>query len=179
MNSLKQTQIAGLLLIDTLALKDNRGKLIKPYSQHFFGEEMLHFKVKETWFTHSKKDVIRAMHMQIGPLSCQKYISVISGSVIDVVIDLRKDSPTFMNVVTNILDGSLPQALFVPADCAHGYRVLEEDTITMYMANEVHDEKNDIGIRWDSFGYDWGITTPILSAKDLILPTLADYLKVK
>ncbi len=177
MNRIKQTKIEGLYIINTLSFSDNRGKLVKPYSLNFFEDKSLDFNFKEIWFTLSKKDVIRAMHMQVGPKKCEKYVSVIKGSVLDVIIDLRKDSSTFMTIESFLLNSSTPQALFIPANCAHGYKVLEDDTITMYMATEVHDEQNDIGIKWNSFGFDWAIISPILSARDLILPTLDEYLK--
>ena len=175
-NKVIETKISNLLLIDTLSFSDNRGKLIKPFSINFFENLDLNLNFKETWFTQSSKDVIRAMHMQLGTKACEKFISVISGSVIDVIIDLRKDSDTFLKTEYFELKGSIPQALYIPIGCAHGYKVLEDNTITMYMATDVHDQKNDIGIRWDSFGYDWKIKKPIISERDLELPLLQEYL---
>jgi dTDP-4-dehydrorhamnose 3,5-epimerase len=177
MNRINKTEIEGLYLIDTFSFSDNRGKLIKPFTNLFFDNHSLNLSFKETWFTQSHKNVIRAMHMQVGPKGCEKLISVIKGSVFDVIIDLRKDSPTFLKTQSFLLSSSKPHALYIPQNCGHGYKVLEDDTITMYMATNTHDDKNDVGILWDSFGFDWKINNPILSDRDLQLPTLEDYLK--
>ena len=64
------------------------------------------------------------------------------------------------------LTAKTPKALYIPKGCAHGYRVLEDNTITLYKATKVHSAKHDLGIKWDSFGYDWDILNPIISKKD-------------
>ena len=175
---IQQANIEGLLVIDSLLFNDSRGTLIKPYSEEFFNSiEDLNLNFKEVWFTKSFKNVIRAMHLQTGPKACEKMVSIIEGSVLDVVIDLRKDSASFLKIYSLILDAATPKSLYIPKGCAHGYKVLTDRTLVMYMATETHDTAHDTGIKWDSIDFDWEIEEPILSFKDLHLPILEDFLK--
>lgn len=172
---IEETNIAGLFLIEALRFEDLRGELIKPFNFDQYSRLDVNLDFKETWFTKSKKDVIRAMHLQIEEMACEKLVSVINGSVIDVVLDLRPNSETYGNYFEIELNDKTPKALYIPQGCAHGYRVLENNTITMYKATKVHSAKHDLGIKWDSFGYDWNIKNPILSDKDLNLIEFKDY----
>ena len=168
---IRETEIEGLLIIQGLLFTDLRGSLIKPYSKMFFKERNnVNLDIKETWFTKSQKNVIRAMHLQVGKFECEKLVSVIQGAVIDVVLDIRKDSKTYGKWFEFELNEEDSVSIYIPKGCAHGYKVLKDNTITLYMATETHDPDNDVGIRWDSFGYNWQINNPILSEKDLELP---------
>ncbi len=91
-----ETKIQGLLLIEGIKFSDNRGDLIKPFTLDFFeGMEFLNLNFKETWFTKSQKDVIRAMHLQVGEKACEKMVSVIHGAVKDFFLYLRSESETY------------------------------------------------------------------------------------
>ncbi len=164
------TPIQDLYLIDCFIFDDERGQLMKPYSHRAYANLSVNLNFKETWFTKSHKNVIRGMHMQIGEMGAEKLVSVIQGSVLDVVLDTRKQSPTYGLVYEVKLEASKPQALYIPIGCAHGYKVIEEQTITMYMATKVHSAEHDQGVLWNSFGYDWRIKKPIISARDWELP---------
>lgn len=172
------TKIEGLFVIDGFRFNDLRGSLIKPYSKTFFEDSGLNINLdfKETWFTKSHKDVIRAMHLQVGQFACEKLVSVIQGSVLDVILDLRKESKTFSQTFELELNENNSKALYIPKGCAHGYKVLDDNTLTMYMATEVNVPKDDVGIRWDSFEYDWGLDNPIISVKDQELPIFSSLL---
>ncbi|MEI6294192.1 MAG: dTDP-4-dehydrorhamnose 3,5-epimerase family protein [Methanomicrobiales archaeon] len=173
---IKETEIEGLLVIEGVLFKDLRGALIKPFSKSFFNEfPGLNLDIKETWFTRSHVDVIRAMHLQVGEFACEKIVSVIQGAVIDVILDTRKSSKTFKKWFELELNEDSSVALYIPKGCAHGYKVIRENTLTMYMATEVNVPKDDVGIRYDSFGYDWKIDHPVLSEKDKNLPPLSDF----
>lgn len=168
---IQKTEIEGLFLIEGFSFNDNRGSLIKPFSLSFFNNEFkynLYFK--EVWFTKSNKNVIRAMHLQVGEFACEKLVSVINGAVIDVVLDIRKESLTYGKWFEIELNEKNNNALYIPKGCAHGYKVLLDNTITLYMGTEINVPKDDVGIRWNSFGYDWGIENPIISEKDANLP---------
>ena len=171
----EETNIAGLFLIEALRFEDLRGELIKPFSFDHFNILNINLDFKETWFTKSKKDVIRAMHLQVKEMACEKLVSVINGAVIDVVLDLRQSSETYGKYFEIELNDKTPKALYIPKGCAHGYKVLKNNTITMYKATKVHSAKHDIGIKWDSFGYNWNIKNPILSEKDLNLIEFKHY----
>ena len=120
-------------------------------------------------------NVIRAMHLQVGKLACEKIVSIIRGKVHDVILDIRESSPTYGQVFDVVMDEQDPVALYIPIGCAHGYRVLQDESIVMYMSTQDHSGKDDVGIKYDSFGFDWGITNPILSEKDKNLPPFGKY----
>ena len=108
--------------------------------------------------------------MQVEPFPINKLVSVIQGKLVDVVIDCRFHSPSYGIFEEFILDGDDSKLLYIPAGCAHGYKVLEENTITMYMSDNIHHGPSDVGFKYDSFGYNWKIDKPIISEKDRTLP---------
>lgn len=174
----EKTTIDGLYVIELNPFNDLRGQLLKPFNQYRFEDgiiEKVNLDIKEVWFTKSKINVIRAMHLQIGALACEKIVSIIQGSVLDVVLDIREDSPTYGKYFDIVLNENNPKSLYIPIGCAHGYRVLENNSIVMYMSTQDHSSKDDVGIRYDSFGFDWKIKNPIISEKDANLPLFGMY----
>tara|TARA_B100000767_G_C19697997_1_gene507073 strand:- start:244 stop:777 length:534 start_codon:yes stop_codon:yes gene_type:complete len=167
---MEKININGLKIIKGFSFKDNRGELMKPFSVTFGNSEDL--KIKEVWFTMSSLNVVRAMHMQVGPMATQKFVTPISGAILDVIVDCRSSSSTFRNVFMKKINAIDNIALKIPKGCAHGYRVLSKNTVVMYMADNIHDEKNDVGFKWNSFGFDWGIINPIISDRDTNLPEI-------
>ena len=171
--NISRTNIEGLFVIEIKPFDDQRGLLFKPFRLSFYLNNIgkdLNVNIKEVWFTKSKLNVVRAMHLQTGKFACEKIVAIIQGKVHDVILDTRKDSITYGNVFDIELSENSPKALYIPIGCAHGYRVLSDDTIMMYMATEEHSPKDDTGIKYDSFGFDWGIENPIISEKDANLP---------
>lgn len=174
----EKTPIEGLYIIELNPFNDLRGQLLKPFNQFKFKdgiEEKVNLDIKEVWFTKSKINVIRAMHLQVGTLACEKIVSIIQGCVHDVILDIREDSPTYGKYFDIVLNEELPKALYIPIGCAHGYRVLQDKSIVMYMSTQDHSGKDDVGIKYDSFGFDWGIKNPIISEKDANLPLFGTY----
>lgn len=171
-----EINIQDVKILEGKLFSDIRGKLKKTFQLNSFNDQ-IQFSIKEIWFTKSQKNVIRGMHLQLGNKPTSKLISVINGKIEDVLIDLRPSSSTFLNVFSIILDECDSKVLYVPMGIAHGYKALVENTIVMYNSNEIHDEKNDVGIRWDSFEYDWKIKTPILSERDKNLIDFKKYIK--
>lgn len=167
MNLRQNTKIKGLYVYEGLNFNDSRGSLIKPVS---FDLQGIKFDVKETWFTCSKKNVIRGMHMQIDPYPINKLVSVIQGKVIDVVLDCRKESSTFGMFEHFLISAAENKLIKIPIGCAHGYKVLEDNTITMYMSDNLHHGLSDVGYHYNSFGYNWDIAQPIISERDNNLP---------
>jgi dTDP-4-dehydrorhamnose 3,5-epimerase len=159
-----KTNIEGLFTIEGKRFVDLRGELIKPFSTNLMPEG-LNLNIKEVWFTKSIKNVIRGMHLQIQPYACEKIVSVINGEVLDVILDLRNGSKTYGQTYETQLSAETIKALYIPKGCAHGYKVIE-DSLVMYMGTEVNVSSCDIGIKWNTFGYDWKIDNPILSKKD-------------
>jgi dTDP-4-dehydrorhamnose 3,5-epimerase/CDP-3, 6-dideoxy-D-glycero-D-glycero-4-hexulose-5-epimerase len=174
----KTTQIEGLYLIELNPFHDLRGQLFKPFNAYDYQAGINHpvnTEIKEVWFTRSKLNVIRAMHLQVGKLACEKIVSIIKGKVHDVVLDIRADSPTYGKWFDMVLSEESPVALYIPVGCAHGYKVIEDDSIVMYMSTQNHAAQDDVGIRYDSFGFDWQIENPVISEKDAQLPLFGEY----
>ncbi|MCL1851256.1 MAG: dTDP-4-dehydrorhamnose 3,5-epimerase family protein [Bacteroidetes bacterium] len=172
------TYINGLSVITLNPFQDIRGELLKPFNTEMYQygiSNNVNLNIKEVWFTKSKKDVIRAMHLQVGAFACEKIVTIIQGKVHDVVLDIRDNSPTYGQYFDIILDEKSPKALYIPIGCAHGYKILNNNSIVMYMATQLHVAKDDVGIRYNSFGFDWGIENPILSEKDKNLPLFGEY----
>ena len=172
------TTINGLYVIELNPFNDLRGQLLKPFNAYAYRDgipAVINTDIKEVWFTKSKMNVIRAMHLQVGEFACEKIVSIIRGKVLDVVLDIRADSPTYGKWIDIVLTEDAPVALYIPVGCAHGYKVLQDESIVMYMSTQDHSGKDDIGIRYDSFGFDWQIENPVISEKDANLPLFGEY----
>ncbi|GAA0754078.1 dTDP-4-dehydrorhamnose 3,5-epimerase family protein [Psychroflexus lacisalsi] len=173
-----KTLIDGLFIIELSPFNDLRGQLFKPFNSFQFAQnapQEINVEIKEVWFTKSKINVIRAMHLQVGALACEKIVSVIKGKVLDVILDIREGSSTYGKVFEIELSESIPQALYIPIGCAHGYKVLQDESIVLYMSTQNHSGKDDVGIYYKSFGYNWNIENPIISEKDKNLPDFGNY----
>jgi dTDP-4-dehydrorhamnose 3,5-epimerase/CDP-3, 6-dideoxy-D-glycero-D-glycero-4-hexulose-5-epimerase len=167
---IKETFIKGLFEIKHAIFNDLRGELFKPFISKEYSDSSLNYDFKEIWFTRSHKNVIRAMHMQAGDSPCEKLITVINGRITDVILDLREDSKTYGEYFTRELSPENRLAMYIPIGCAHGYKVHEDNTVVMYAGTKPHSAKDDIGVRWDSFGYDWQSKDFIISDRDKELP---------
>ncbi len=173
-----KTFIKGLYVIELSIFNDNRGQLLKPFSNSIFIERApgaINTEIKEVWFTKSKLNVIRAMHLQVGALACEKIVSIIKGKVLDVILDVRGNSPTYGKYFEIELSEETPKSLYIPTGCAHGYKVLQDESIVMYMSTQIHSAKDDVGIYYNSFGYDWQLEDPIISEKDTKLPGFGEF----
>lgn len=105
------------------------------------------------------------MHFQAPPQDHEKLVYVTSGEILDVILDLRKQSAGYGRFITLRLS-EYGSSVFIPKGCAHGFLALSDSATVVYNVTTVYDPKADQGIRWDSFGFDWPVTTPILSARD-------------
>ncbi len=133
------------------------------------------FIPRESFYSTSRRGVLRGMHFQTPPHSHAKLVYCIRGSALDVVVDLRKSSPRYGAAASAELSEKNHQQLFIPTGLAHGFLALESDTVLVYMTTTVHSPSHDMGIHWDSFGFDWGTEAPTLSARDARLPTLGAF----
>lgn len=160
------TQIGEVKLITLDPMGDARGAFVKIFNEAVYGREDIEFTLKEQYYSVSNKNVIRGMHFQEPPFHCAKLVTVMRGSILDVVLDIRKESPTFGQWTVIPMDAALPQALYIPEGCAHGFLALEDNTCMLYNVSEVYNRDCDTGIRWDSFGYRWPANDPVISARD-------------
>lgn len=165
--------IPGVCLIAHQTHDDARGRFTKLLHPDDLGlPPGLPFPLRETFVSWSEPGVLRGMHFQSPPYAHDKAVACLSGRVLDVVLDLRRGSPTFGLATGFELDGSSPSTVFVPAGCAHGFAVLGDARALMhYAVTAEHSPSNDCGVRWDSFGFVWPAgTAMVVSARDQALP---------
>lgn len=168
----KETTISGLIEVTPFNADDVRGCFTKDYSKEVFEANGIHHDLAEVFYTTSHKGVIRALHFQ-RVRQQPKLVRCIWGHVWDVVVDLRKDSPTYKKWLAFDLVGETHNEILVPAGCAHGYLVLE-DSIVSYKCGEKFYGEYDDGILWDDpdIGVEWpleligGRENVILADKD-------------
>lgn len=154
---------------------DDRGTFIKAYNEDLFRNEGIDFTLRESYFSSSKQNVIRGMHFQIPPFQHSKIVFCIAGAVLDVIVDLRKGSPSYGQYFAYELSAKNRKAHFIPEGYAHGFLSLTDDSITYYLVSSCYDKQHDAGIRYDSIGFDWSIGNPILSARDMSFTALKDF----
>jgi len=132
--------------------------------------------VAQTNISESQAGVVRGLHFQDPPFAQGKLIRVLKGSVLDVVVDIRKNSKTFGKYYAIELNEQNKLALWVPVGFAHGFKTLKNNTLFYYDCTAVYSKEHEVGIRWNDpeIGIDWGIDDPILSPKDKVAPLLKD-----
>lgn len=161
-----QTPIEGCYEILPFHLKDHRGRFVKPYHRADFKEAGLDFVLAEEFYSVSKKGVLRGMHFQTPPKDTVKGVICLAGSIFDVVVDLRVDSPTYKQHFSIELSEEKGNMLYIPKGLAHGFCTLSKEATVLYMCSEVYSPEHDTGINWKSVGVIWPEENPIVSDKD-------------
>lgn len=169
------TSLEGCFQVRPFFAEDERGTFVKTFHAERFAELGLPVDWREEYYSRSRKGVIRGMHLQTPPHDHEKLVYCTQGRVLDVVVDLRRESPTFGGHVAVELDGVRGHGLMIPKGLAHGFLALTDDVMMAYKVTTVYAPGNDTGILWSSFGLDWGIDQPIVSARDLTLPAFCDF----
>ena len=175
----RRTDIDDVIIIDPKVHGDDRGYFIETFRQDKL-EEFLGFKVNFCQDNESKssRGVLRGLHYQLSPASQTKLVRVIQGSVLDVAVDIRKGSPTFGKHVAVELSAENKRQLFVPRGFAHGFVVLEDDTVFAYKVDNYYSPENDRGVLFSDSEIDIDWTIDIaelkLSDKDTTQPLLKD-----
>ena len=158
--------IPEVKIIDCFAAEDQRGTFIKVFNENIYNELGIKTNIREIFYSISKKDVIRGLHYQDNPCAQEKIVYVISGSIKDIIVDIRKDSKNFGKVAEIELSANDTKAIYIPQGFAHGFRVLEDNTIMVYNVSEGYNKECDKGVLWSSIEYDWDVSNPILSERD-------------
>lgn len=179
----KKTEIEGLIEVTPFNADDIRGCFTKDYSKEVFEQNGIHYDLQEVFYTTSHKGVIRALHFQRVKQQ-PKLVRCIYGHVYDVVVDMRKNSPTFKKWLGFDLIGEKHNEILVPAGCAHGYLVLEP-SIVSYKCSEKFYGEYDGGIKWNDpdINVQWpldkigGIKNLILADKDKNLPSFKEFIE--
>ncbi|MFA7265533.1 MAG: dTDP-4-dehydrorhamnose 3,5-epimerase family protein [Candidatus Nanopelagicales bacterium] len=172
--NVETTAIAGCVEVHQPIHHDTRGWFTKSLSDSVRESTQIDFTATEIYWSLSKRGVVRGMHFQVPPVSVSKLVWVASGSIRDVVLDLRTDSATYSKWVDFELDPESGSVL-VPHGCAHGFEVTSEEAIVFYAQDGPFSPECDAGVRWDSFGYQWLSPEPVMSDRDRGLPALGDF----
>ena len=160
---IKSTKFAGLKVIQSKSYKDSRGLFRENYKKKFFRNKNLIFGCVSI----SKKNVIRGLHLQTK-FSQEKYVSVLKGAVMDVVLDLRIKSKTFGKHFKIILSNKNAKSIFIPAGFAHGFLGLKKENVVYYTCTNYRSKKHEVGLMWNDkdLKIKWPIKNPIISKKD-------------
>ncbi len=174
----KTTGFEGLIEIIPVIFEDDRGWFYEFYKDETFKKHNIHYTFLQENQSFSKKGVIRGLHFQQAPYAQAKLVTVLSGKVLDVVVDLRPLSKTFKQTYYCLLESSKRNMLMIPEGFAHGFAALE-DSIFFYKCSNVYNKQSESGIRWNDpeLNINWEVKNPIISAKDEELPLLAELLE--
>lgn len=176
-----KTKIEGLLIIEPDVHGDHRGFFMETYSKKRYIEAGIDADfVQDNVSFSAKKGTLRGLHWQNAPMAQAKLVSCQKGTIIDVAVDLRKDSPTYKQWVSVELSENNKRQFFIPRGFAHGFLTLSDDVLFTYKVDNYYSKECDRGIRYNDpdINVDWGSLldgiTPILSDKDRDNPILAD-----
>jgi len=168
---IEKFNIEGPVLITNKTFKDDRGMFFESFNEKGF-EEIIDEKVKfvQDNLSVSKMNVIRGLHFQKPPFEQGKLVQVLKGKVIDVAVDIRKNSPTYGESISVELSAENNKMFWVPPGFAHGFSVLEEDTVFFYKCTNYYNHESEDSLLWNdkSLSIDWKVKSPILSDKDKV-----------
>lgn len=177
MNVVK-TKIDGLLIIEPKIFGDSRGYFFESFSEKWFRENVCNTTFVQDNESKSKYGVLRGLHFQKPPHAQSKLVRVVKGAVLDVAVDIRKDSPTFGQHVAVELTEDNKRQFFIPRGFAHGFAVLSEEVVFQYKCDNYYAPHSEGGIMWNdpALNIDWKLNESdiLLSEKDKIHPLLKD-----
>jgi len=169
--------ISDLLMITLDVYEDERGCFYESYNKEKFISIGISDEFLQDNQSISKRNVLRGLHFQIPPFAQGKLVRVIKGAVLDVAVDLRKQSPTYKKHLSLILSAENKKLFWIPAGFAHGFITLEEDTVFSYKCTQQYHQQSERSLLWcdPEFNIDWQTTNPILSQKDIESPLFKDF----
>lgn len=161
--------LPGVKILKPFIFEDSRGNFVKSFHEKQLAEHGIALNLREEFFSISARGVLRGMHFQTPPHAHQKLVYCLTGKVRDVVIDLRKESPTFGKSAAFELSAANRHIVHIPVGFAHGFLSCEDNSCLIYKTDAIHSPENDSGIIWNSFGFDWGVNPSeiFISARDL------------
>lgn len=170
-----ETGIAGCFEVKLTPFNDARGTFVKTFNSESFASMGMRTDWVEQYFSLSLPGVVRGIHFQLPPHDHAKLVFCISGSVLDVAVDLRKGSPTYGEHVRVELSEDEANMLYLPSGLAHGFCTYDETATLVYNVTAGFQSDSDSGIRWDSAGIRWPHSNPMLSTRDQNLQQLAEF----
>lgn len=175
--TISETQIEGLLIINPTVFEDERGYFFENFRLSWLEERGISTRFVQDNESKSDKNVLRGLHLQAPPFGQEKLLRVVRGAIYDVAVDLRKNSSTYGHYFGLELNEENKTMLYIPEGFAHGFCCLEDHTIVQYKCSRYYNKASEIGIAWNDpeIGIQWPTDAPVISEKDLVLPTLSDF----
>lgn len=172
----EKLKIPGLILVEAIKFPDGRGFFAETYKRSDFAANGISEHFVQDNLAHSTMGTLRGLHYQIEPKPQGKLVSVLSGEVYDVAVDIRKGSPTFGQWYGILLRHSNHQMLYIPPGFAHGYCVISDEATFAYKVTNEYDAELERGFLWNdpAVSIDWPVTSPKLSARDTQMPLLSE-----
>ncbi|WP_281298277.1 dTDP-4-dehydrorhamnose 3,5-epimerase [Flavobacterium limnophilum] len=172
--NVEETFIKDLVILTPAVFEDSRGYFFEAYNQARFEQNGITYQFIQDNQSFSKRGVIRGLHLQDKPFAQAKLVRVLQGEILDVAVDLRKNSPTYGQHFSVVLSAENKKQLMVPHGFAHGFSVLSETASVLYKVDQVYHKESERGIRYDdpTLGIDWKLSSEeiLVSDKDLVLP---------
>jgi len=173
-----ETDIKDLVIIKPKVFEDDRGYFFESYNKIQFLEKGIDVNFVQDNESRSMKNVLRGLHFQKPPFTQGKLVRVMRGSVLDVAVDLRRNSPTYGKWASIVLSDKNKWMYWVPAGFAHGFMTLENNTVFFYKCTNIYNKQSEGSLLWNDpdLNIDWGKNiSPILSDKDKISPRFKDF----
>ncbi len=170
-----ETKLDGVVLIEPVVHGDSRGFMVESFSRDAWGELGVDVEFVQHNHSRSSKGTLRGIHFQTEPGQA-KLVRCPRGAILDVAVDLRRDSATYGQWEAHVLDDEKHHQLFVPVGFGHGFAVLSEVADVAYLVSSLYDPLTEAGIAWDDpdVGVDWQVADPLLSERDKSAPKLSE-----
>ena len=174
---IRKINIEGPLVLQPKVFFDERGYFFESFNQDFFSAHGLPAHFKQDNQSLSQKGAVRGLHFQAPPYAQGKLVRVIKGAVYDVIVDIRKNSPTYGQSYGIELSGENFTMFWIPEGFAHGFSTLQNDTIFSYKCTNVYHKQSEGGVLWNDpqLNINWQVENPLLSQKDMENPTFSDF----
>lgn len=166
----------GPIVFLTKEYSDERGYFFEAYQKKALETLGLCDNFVQDNVSYSVKDVLRGMHYQLNPCAQAKFVMALRGELFDVVVDVRKNRPTYGKCYENIISDKNRYVLYVPVGFAHGFIVRSDEAVVLYKTNNDYSPENDAGFIWNDkdLNINWGTKNPIMSEKDRNLPSFSE-----
>ncbi|MGM0547282.1 MAG: dTDP-4-dehydrorhamnose 3,5-epimerase [Bacteroidota bacterium] len=170
-----ETKIPDVLLLKPNIYRDDRGFFLETYREEHLQDKNIDVHFVQDNLSKSQKNTVRGLHYQIEQQQ-DKLLMVMQGTILDVAVDLRKDSPTFGQHVATKLSDENKHQMFIPKGFAHGFSVLSDEALVYYKCSDYYYPEGERGLYWDDtdLDIDWRVTDPIISEKDQHQPRLSE-----
>lgn len=169
-------EIEDIWIAEPSKFEDLRGHFLETFRESIFREKGFIYRYVQDNISESRKGTIRGLHYQKNPHSQSKLVMALSGKVLDVAVDIRRNSPTFGKYAAVELTSENRRMMVIPPGFAHGFSVLSDRATIYYKCSNYYDRESECGIRWNDpeIAIDWKVESPILSEKDKLLPLLSE-----